>query len=49
MWQRLQFITDYKGRPNRDLPNDSSLPDELNVFYARFDNNIVPGVTNPED
>jgi hypothetical protein len=30
---------DYKGRPNCYLPNDASLLDELNVFYARFDNN----------
>jgi hypothetical protein len=45
MWQGLQSITDYKGRPNRDLPNYASLPDEVNAFYARFDNNdIVPGV-----
>ena len=38
MSQGLQSITDYKGRPNCDLPNDASLPDELNAFYARFDN-----------
>jgi hypothetical protein len=39
MWQGLQSISDYKGRPSRDLPNDASLPDELNAFYARFDKN----------
>ena len=35
------------------LPNDASLPDELNAFSARFDNNnILPGVratSDPED
>ena len=50
MWCGLQSITDYKGRPNRDLPHNASLPDEPNT---RFDNNnIVPGVravTDPED
>ena len=51
MWQGLQSITDYKGKPNSDLTNDTSLPDKLNAFYARFDN-IEPGVravTDPED
>jgi hypothetical protein len=53
MWQGLQSITDYKGRLNRDLPNDASLPDEHNAFYARFDNNNIEprvrAVTDPED
>jgi hypothetical protein len=31
MWQ------DYKGKPSRELPSDTSLPDELNYFYARFE------------
>ena len=30
-------ITDYKGKPRRELPSDASLPDELNAFYARFE------------
>ena len=46
-------ITEYKGRPSLDLPKNTSLPDELNAFYACFDNNnIVQGVrvaTDPED
>jgi hypothetical protein len=37
MWQGLQTITDYKGKPSRELPSDVSLPDELNAFYARFE------------
>jgi hypothetical protein len=37
MWQGLKTITDYKGKPERELPCDASLPDELNAFYARFE------------
>jgi hypothetical protein len=37
MWQGLQTITDYKGKHSRELPSDTSLPDELNNFYARFE------------
>jgi hypothetical protein len=28
----LKTITDYKGKPRRELPSDTILPDELNVF-----------------
>jgi hypothetical protein len=38
MWQGLQTITDYKGKHSRE-PSDTSLPDELNYFYARFEAN----------
>ena len=38
-WQGLQTITDYKGKHSRELPSDTSLPDELNYFYARFEVN----------
>uniref|UniRef100_A0A673ZE27 Reverse transcriptase domain-containing protein n=1 Tax=Salmo trutta TaxID=8032 RepID=A0A673ZE27_SALTR len=37
MWQGLQTITDYKGKHSRELPSDTSLPDELNHFYTRFE------------
>ena len=37
MWQGLQTITDYKGKASRELPSDTSLPDELNYFYAHFE------------
>jgi hypothetical protein len=37
MWQALQTITDYKGKHSRELPGDTSLPDELNHFYAGFE------------
>ena len=32
-------MTDYKGKHSRELPSDTSLPDELNYFYARFEVN----------
>ena len=32
MWQGLQTTTDYKGKHSRELPSDTSLPDELNYF-----------------
>ena len=38
MWQGLQ-TTDYKGKHIRELPSETSLPDELNYFYARFEAN----------
>ena len=37
MWQGLQTITDYKGKHSLELPSDTSLLDELNHFYARFE------------
>ena len=33
----MQTITDYKGKHSRELPSDTSLPDELNHFYTRFE------------
>ncbi|CDQ61191.1 unnamed protein product [Oncorhynchus mykiss] len=35
MWQGLQTITDYKGKPSCEPSSDVSHPDELNTFYAR--------------
>ena len=37
MWLGLQTITDYKEKHRRELPSDTSLPDELNYFYARLE------------
>ena len=37
MWQGLKTIMDSKGKPSRELPSDTSLPDELNAFYARLE------------
>ena len=36
MWQGLHTITDYNGKPSRELPSDTSLPDRLYAIYARF-------------
>ena len=36
MLQCLQTITDYKGKPSRELPSNARLPNKLNTFYARF-------------
>ena len=33
----LQTCTDYKGKHSRELPSDTSLPDELNHLYFRFE------------
>lgn len=50
MWQGLQFNTVYKRVPSRELPNDVSLPDVLNPFYARLDqNNTEPSMRAPAD
>ena len=32
MWQGLQTITDYKGKPRRERPSDVNLPDGLMPF-----------------
>ena len=37
MWQGLQTITDYREKHSREMPSDTSLPDELNHFYVRFE------------
>ena len=48
MWQGLRTITDYKGKTSRELPSDTSLPDELNAFYARFEaSNTEPCIGPP--
>ena len=33
----MQTITDYKEKHSRELPSGTSLPDELNYFYAFFE------------
>ena len=37
MWQGLQHITDYQQRSRGVTTSQSTLPDELNEFYALFD------------
>jgi hypothetical protein len=36
MWQGVQTIMDYKEKPSHKQPSDTSLPEELNAFYAHF-------------
>ena len=33
----MKTITVYKGKHSHELPSDTSLPDELNHLYARFE------------
>ena len=42
MWQGLQTITDYKGKTSYITDTDVLLPDKLNNFFARFEDNTVP-------
>ena len=42
MWQDLQSITDYKKKTSPIADHDVLLPDKLNSFFARFEDNTVP-------
>uniref|UniRef100_A0A4W5L6E0 Reverse transcriptase domain-containing protein n=1 Tax=Hucho hucho TaxID=62062 RepID=A0A4W5L6E0_9TELE len=42
MWQGLQSITDYKKKTSPVADHDVLLPDKLNNFFARFEDNTVP-------
>jgi hypothetical protein len=42
MWQSLQTFTDYKGETSHVADTDVLLPDKLNTFIARFEDNTVP-------
>ncbi|CDQ88202.1 unnamed protein product [Oncorhynchus mykiss] len=42
MWQGLQSITDYKKKTSPIPDQDVLLPDRLNNFFARFEDNTVP-------
>ena len=42
MWQGLQSITDYKKRTSPVADMDVLLPDKLNNFSVRFEDNTVP-------
>ena len=49
MWQGLQTITDYKGKPSLEMPSDVSLPDELKAFYSHFElSNTEPCMIAPD-
>jgi hypothetical protein len=48
MWQGLQTIRDYTGKPSHELPNDTSLSDVLNSSYTHFEiNNTEPCMKAP--
>ncbi|KAK7888821.1 hypothetical protein WMY93_024381 [Mugilogobius chulae] len=51
MWQGLQHITNYQQKPPPLTNSRSTLPDELNEFYARFEtlNSIQQKVTVPTE
>ncbi|KAI4891143.1 hypothetical protein NFI96_005363 [Prochilodus magdalenae] len=50
MWNGLRAITDYKGGGICDMGLSSSLADELNAHYARFEaNNAAPATKLPVD
>jgi hypothetical protein len=42
MWPGLQTITDYKGKTSHVTDTDVLLPDKLNTFVVRFEDNTVP-------
>ena len=42
MWQGLQTITDYKKKISYITNTNFLLPDKLNTFFARFEDNTVP-------
>jgi hypothetical protein len=42
MWQGLQAVTDYKGKTSHITDTNVLLPDKLNTFFTRFENNTVP-------
>ena len=46
MWQGLQSIMDYKRKTSPVADHDVLLPDRLNNFFARFEDNRVP-LTRP--
>jgi lysyl-tRNA synthetase class II len=42
MWQGPQTITDYKKKTSPVADSNVFLPDKLNNFFARFEDNTVP-------
>ena len=47
MWQGLQEITDYKKKSSHVTDTDVMLPDKLNTFFARFEDNTLLTRTAP--
>ncbi|KAI3365927.1 hypothetical protein L3Q82_009699 [Scortum barcoo] len=46
MWRGIKTITDYK-RSDQLVSQDSTLPDTLNTFYARFDTPVQQRECSP--
>jgi hypothetical protein len=42
MWQGLQIIRNYKGKTIHVADTNVLLPDNLNTFFACFEDNTVP-------
>ena len=42
MWQGLQTIKDCKGKTSHVKDTDLFLPDKLNTFFTRSEDNTVP-------
>ena len=51
LWSNINLITNYKGHSKTADPDDVTLPDRLNEFYARFDrdNNSQPSLAPRDD
>ncbi|RXN13623.1 RNA-directed DNA polymerase from mobile element jockey-like protein [Labeo rohita] len=41
MWQGIQAVTNYRGTTTATDPQDTTLPDCLNTFYAREENDLI--------
>ena len=42
MWQGLQTVTDHKEKTSHFDDTDILIPDKLNTFFTRFEDNTVP-------
>ena len=49
MWQGLQTITDYKGKPSRKLSSEGRVLDKLNTLYARNTESCMRAPAVPDD
>ena len=46
MWQGLQTITDYKGKPSHELLSATNLPGALSDVYSRYEASITLSVAD---
>ncbi|KAK7895270.1 hypothetical protein WMY93_020595 [Mugilogobius chulae] len=47
VWQGIRALTDYRRAPSSPVNCSSTLADELNLFYARFDRDNKEAVSSP--